>query len=72
MPKAQEGLLAVLVLCTDHKGPFHLARKFPGYPGPIFTDDQKVIRLPPEVLGLEMYLGHRAVVQHGRNAANQE
>src|SRR5262245_31229815 len=71
-PEVSDGLNAILVRRADGEAPLHLTGEFAGCSSRSLTEDQKVIGLPSQALGLEADLGDNGVDQDRWEAAHQE
>lgn len=72
LPEITNRLAALFIRRTDGEAPFHLACEPLGGPACSRADDQKIIRLPAEMLGLEAHLAQRGVDEEGLNCSDQE
>src|SRR6266540_2257803 len=71
-PEILDCLFAVIICCADGESALHLAGEFLRLSSEAFTDNQKVVGLPPEVLCLEVDLQHGGIDQDRRNAPHEQ
>jgi len=71
LPKIQHGPPAFFVCRTDGEAAFDLTDELPIGRSRAFTDNQKVVRVPAEMLCLETDLRHGCLGQDRRNTAHE-
>src|SRR5262249_55986653 len=72
MPVIRDRLLALLVHGAKGERPLYLPDELSPDAGPVLSDDEEIVGLSPEPLGLEMNLRHRAVADDRWDRPDQE
>ena len=72
LPEIVNGLLAFVVGSTDGEAAFHLPDESRSRRACARTDDEDVVRIKAEMLGLEMDFGDAGIGQDRRDAADEQ
>ena len=71
LPEVVDGLLAFVVGSTDGEAAFHLPDEPRSRRACVRADDEDVVCIEAEMLGLEMNFGDAGIGQDRRNAADE-
>ena len=72
LPEILDGDLAIVVSCADGETALDLASEFSDSCSGAFTDNQKVVGMPAEVLCLEVNLRYEGFDQDRRNTSHEQ